>query len=158
MKKFIAIFAILVAAVLTADAQGLHFMDVEMGSTRDAFNTSFIEKGFSEPQVQGDVEFYKHGTFEGCDSSTVAIYKSPDEKIRRVVAYVNVKDEVEANDVMKNLGQRFLDQNKGYILKDLSANGKILLIYSRKDDYADYIAIEFTAGDKKVNVQYILSQ
>ncbi len=86
----------MVAAVLTADAQGLHFMDVEMGSTRDAFNTSFIEKGFSEPQVQGDVEFYKHGTFEGCDSSTVAIYKSPDEKIRRVVAYVNVKDEVEA--------------------------------------------------------------
>lgn len=157
MKKVCLTLIFTVLTVFGVQAQYLKFMDVPMGSTTAEFHAKLTQHEFDEPVKQGNVDFYKNGTFED-RKATVAVYNNDADKINRIVAYVEVETEGEANAIIKDLGQRFLQQNKGYMLKDLSQNGKILHIYSRKDDYSEYIAIEFAAGDKKLNVQYILAQ
>ncbi len=157
MKKMLCTIMAVFLTLTAAQAQKLKFMGVLMGSTSEQFKTMLAENEFDEPVKQGNVDFYKNGKFE-LNTATVAIYNNDADKINRIVAYIEVENEAEANGVIKDLGERFKAQNQGYILKDLSQNGKILHIYSKKDDYSEYIAIEFAAGDKKLNVQYILAQ
>lgn len=157
MKKILFSLLAICFSLATAQAQTLKFMGVLMGSTSADFKVMLSEKEFNEPVKQGNVDFYKNGMFED-RKATVAVYNNDADKINRIVAYIEVENEGEANVIIKELGQRFLQQNQGFILKDLSQNGKILHIYSRKDDYSEYVAIEFAAGDKKLNVQYILAQ
>lgn len=157
MKKICVTLMMVMMTVICAQAQKLKFMGVLMGSTSADFQTMLAEKEFNEPVKQGNVDFYKNGKFED-KAATVAVYNNDADEINRIVAYIEVENEGEANCIIKDLGERFKAQNQGYILKDLSQNGKILHIYSRKDDYSEYVAIEFAAGDKKLNVQYILAQ
>ncbi len=157
MKKMLCTIMAVFLTLTAVQAQKLKFMGVLMGSTSEQFKTMLAENEFDEPVKQGNVDFYKNGKFE-LNTATVAIYNNDADKINRIVAYIEVENEAEANGVIKDLGERFKAQNQGYILKDLSQNGKILHIYSKKDDYSEYIAIEFAAGDKKLNVQYILAQ
>ncbi len=157
MKHFLCTMLAVILSLNAAQAQKLKFMGVLMGSPSADFKTMLAENEFDEPVKQGNVDFYKNGKFED-KTATVAIYNNDADKINRIVAYIEVESEGEANTIVKDLGERFIAQNQGYILKDLSQNGKILHIFSKKDDYAEYIAIEFAAGEKKLNVQYILAQ
>ena len=157
MKKVLFHLFVLFCVITNIKAQSLKFMEVTMGSKTADFQTKLKESGFDDPVKQGTVDFYKNGQFED-KTATVAIYNNDADKIARIVVYIEVENDSAANALIKELGGRFLAQNKGYILKDLSQMGKILQIFSKKDDYSEYIAIEFTAGEPKMNVQYMLAQ
>lgn len=157
MKKLLFLLGVMLSVVSCLRAQKLAFMGVKMGSSAEAFKSVLAESGFDEPVRQGTVDFYKNGIYED-HKATVAIYNNDADKINRIVAYIEVEDETEANAIIKELGTHFKLQNQSYILKDLSQDGKILHIYSKKDDYSEYVAVEFSAGEKKINIQLILAQ
>lgn len=157
MKKLLLSFLVLFCVISNIQAQNLKFMEVTMGSTTADFQAKLKEKGFDDPVKQGAVDFYKNGQFEE-NKATVAIYNNDADKISRIVVYIEVENDAAANAIIKELGSRFLAQNKGYILKDLSQMGKILQIFSKKDDYSEYIAIEYSAGEPKMNIQFMLAQ
>ena len=157
MNKIIVTLVIFICSFTNFYAQTLKFMNVLMGSTSANFQEVLLDNGFAEPVRQGSVDFYKNGKFED-KNATVAIYNNDSDKINRIVVYIEIENDVEATSVIKDLGDRFKTYNKSYILKDLSQNGKILHIFSKKDDYGEYIAIEFNAGEKKINIQFILAQ
>jgi Cu2+-containing amine oxidase len=157
MKKVLLSLFVLFCTITDIKAQNLKFMEVIMGSPTIDFQTKLKENGFDDPVKQGTVDFYKNGQFEE-KQATVAIYNNDADKISRIVVYIEVENDSAANALIKDLAGRFLAQNKGYILKDLSQTGKILQIFSKKDDYSEYIAIEFTAGEPKMNIQFMLAQ
>ena len=157
MKKVLFLLLMQFCALTNIYAQNLKFMEVTMGSQSADFQTKLKDNGFDDPVKQGSVDFYKNGLFED-NPATVAIYNNDADKISRIVVYIQVEDDAVANALIKELAARFIAQNKGYILKDLSQMGKILQILSKKDDYSEYIAIEYTAGEPKMNIQYMLAQ
>ncbi len=155
MRRVIFIL-LTIFSILTAEAQHLNFMGVELGNKVSKFNKELISKGYIcklSPDI-GDI--FVNGTFAGYKADVMLYRQQPTKKVRSAVAtIIDEYDSFRAVEILNDIKGKILNKYPGATVSDISDGGPLphisIAIHNQYDEHINLLIDE----KGKVNVAYI---
>lgn len=158
MKTMRRLILILLCAcsMLTAQAQHLGFMGVELGNKLSVFDKELTRKGFmrSFSHKMGDV--YKNGTFAGYDAEVLLYRQQPTKRVRSAAAkIIGDYDLAEAARILDDLRGKIAAKYPGSTATVITEGTAVThLSVDIHNAYGERIEL-LIDQDEKVNVMYV---
>ena len=143
-------------SILTAEAQHLSFMGVELGNNVSKFKKELISKGFMRKFSHDIGDIFVNGTFAGYRADVLLYRQQPTKKVRSAVAtIIDEYDSVRAIEILNDIKSKILNKYPGATVSDISEGGPLPHIsIAIHNPYGEYINLLIDEKGK-VNVAYV---
>ena len=135
-------------SIMTAEAQHLSFMGVELGNKVSKFNKELNKKGYMRRFSHDIGDIFVNGTFAGYKADVMLYRQQPSKKVRSAVA--TIIDEYDSARAVE-----ILNKYPGATVSDISNGGPLphisIAIHNEYDEHINLLIDE----KGKVNVAYI---
>ena len=143
-------------SILTAEAQHLSFMGVELGNKVSKFNKELISKGYMRKFSHDIGDIFVNGTFAGYKADVMLYRQQPTKKVRSAVAtIIDDYDIQRAIEILNDIKGKILNKYPGATVSDISGGGSLphlsIAIHNQYDEYINLLIDE----KGKVNVAYV---
>jgi hypothetical protein len=142
--------------MLTAEAQHLNFMGVELGNKVSKFDKELTKRGFMRSFSHKIGDVYKNGTFAGYQAELLLYRLQPSKRIQSAAAKIMGNyDQNEAVRILNDLSSKIIAKYPGATVADISEGSVLphlsLLIHNEYDERINLLIDE----NGKVNVVYV---
>ena len=143
-------------SIMTAEAQHLSFMGVELGNKVSKFNKELNKKGYMRKFSHDIGDIFVNGTFAGYKADVMLYRQQPTKKVRSAVAtIIEEYDNVRATEILNDIKGKILNKYPGATVSDISNGGPLphlsINIHNEYDEYINLLIDE----KGKVNVVYV---
>ena len=155
MRRLICIL-LTTLCILTAEAQHLCFMGVELGNKVSKFKKELTSKGYMRKFSHDIGDIFVNGTFAGYKADVMLYRQQPTKKVRSAVAtIIDEYDSVRAIEILNDIKGKILNKYPGATVSDISKGGPLphisIAIHNTFDEHINLLIDE----NGKVNVAYV---
>ena len=142
-------------SIMTAEAQHLNFMGVELGNKVSKFNKELNKKGYLRKFSHDIGDIFVNGTFAGYRADVMLYRQQPTKKVRSAVAtIIDEYDSARAAEILNDIKGKILSKYPGATVSDISGGSPLphlsIAIHNPFDEHINLLIDE----NGKVNVAY----